>query len=118
MPQATENSVSKQLLIFRTQQEIVEDWNPKVKKIVKTIKTSELDDFDLEFIDLDQLFSLYLNEFRTARQSTFKRLQKTFIETTQKLPIGKAIESKLLESIIEKSLTPWENPPAFLDRAG
>ena len=45
--------MSKQLLIFLTQQEMVEDWNPKVKKIVKTIKTSELDDFDLEFIDLD-----------------------------------------------------------------
>jgi len=64
--------------MFYTEQEVFEKFSPKIRRLLRKIKTNELDDFDLEFIDIDLLMQMYIDEFKSFRKSTVKRIQKTY----------------------------------------
>ena len=39
-------------------------WNMMVKRIIKSIKRNETDDFDTEYVDVDALLNMYVDYFR------------------------------------------------------
>ena len=43
-------------------------WVLKIRRACKKIKVNELDDFDTEYLDLDQLLGMYLEEFRNIKR--------------------------------------------------
>jgi hypothetical protein len=53
-------------------------WAQKIKSAVKRTKLSELDDNDSEYLDIDNLLSLFLEEFKTAKKMFSKILNKQF----------------------------------------
>ncbi len=40
------------------------------------MKKRETDEFDTEFVDIDQLIGMYIDEFRTAKRSVNKKVMK------------------------------------------
>jgi hypothetical protein len=48
----------------------MQKWNTKVKRHMKKIKVDEHDDFDTDFIEMDKLLDLYIQEFRENKRQT------------------------------------------------
>jgi hypothetical protein len=48
---------------------MISGWNVKVRRACKKIKKDDMDNFDTDFIDLDQLLGMYLDEFRSFRRA-------------------------------------------------
>ena len=44
-------------------------WFHKVRRNVKRIKTSPLDDFETDYIDVDVLLSMYDEEFKSKKKA-------------------------------------------------
>lgn len=44
-------------------------WNAKLRRTYKKLKTDQLDDYDTDYIDVDVLLGMYIDEFRTAKQN-------------------------------------------------
>ena len=63
MQQKNEERVSGKLLTFVLPTDMTK-WNMMVKRIVKSIKKNESDDFDTDYIDVDSLLQMYLDYFR------------------------------------------------------
>jgi hypothetical protein len=53
------------LLVWISETDILAKWNPKIRRILKKHKKDDMDDFDTEFVDFDQLLSMYIEEFRS-----------------------------------------------------
>ena len=58
-------------------------WFHKVRRNVKKIKTNALDDFETDYIDVDVLLNLYLEEFKAKKKSNQKTLSKEFMKKYQ-----------------------------------
>lgn len=39
-------------------------WNMMVKRVIKSIKKNEGDDFDTDYVDVDSLLNMYVDYFR------------------------------------------------------
>lgn len=55
-------------------------WFHKVRRNVKKIKTSPLDDFETDYIDIDILLSMYIEEFKTKKKANQKNLSREFMK--------------------------------------
>lgn len=49
-----------------------------MRRILKKIKTDSLDDHDTEYIDIDTLLAMYLEEYKNTKRNIQKKLQKQF----------------------------------------
>ena len=75
VPNDVEAKVSAKVLIFMAVNEH-SGWAVKTRRVVKKIKKNELDEFDTDYIDADQLLGMYTDEFRANKRNTAKRIQK------------------------------------------
>ena len=53
-------------------------WSIEIKRITKKIKLNPSDDFDTEYVDIDQLLHLYVENFRNYKYDTQRTLLKKF----------------------------------------
>ena len=53
-------------------------WSMKIRKIQKKMKQLPTDDFDTEFVDIDAVLIMYMEEFRSSKRVMQKRLAKLF----------------------------------------
>ena len=63
MQQKNEERVSQKLLTFVLPTDMTK-WNMTVKRIIKKIKRDPNDDYDTEYVDVDQLLGMYVEWFR------------------------------------------------------
>lgn len=63
MQQKIEERISSKLLTFVLPTDMTK-WNMMVKRIIKSIKRNETDDFDTEYVDVDALLNMYVDYFR------------------------------------------------------
>ena len=49
-------------------------WGVKIRRACKKIKINDMDDFDTDYIDMDQLLLMYLEEYRSNKRNTTKRV--------------------------------------------
>jgi hypothetical protein len=50
----------------------------RIKKVYIKLKLDDMEDFETEFVDFDFLLSSYIEEFRSFKRNTAKKLQKSF----------------------------------------
>lgn len=74
-PQALEEKVSPKVLMFLNAAEL-SSWSVKIRRACKKIKIDDMDDFDTDYIDMDQLLIMYLEEFKNLKRNTNKKIQK------------------------------------------
>ena len=55
-------------------------WFHKVRRNVKKIKSSTMDDFESDYIDLDILLNMYVEEFKQRKKTIQKNLSKEFMK--------------------------------------
>ena len=63
MQQKNEERISSKLLTFVLPTDMTK-WNMTVKRIIKKIKRDPSDDYDTEYVDVDQLLAMYVEWFR------------------------------------------------------
>jgi len=63
MQQKNEERISQKLLTFVLPTDMTK-WNMTVKRIIKKIKRDPSDDYDTEYVDVDQLLGMYVEWFR------------------------------------------------------
>ena len=73
MLQKHEERVSNKLLTF-IQTTDQTKWNMMVKRIIKKIKRDPTDDHDTEYVDVDQLLTMYVNYFKEFKRAKQKKL--------------------------------------------
>lgn len=73
LPQKIEDTVTPKCLMFLPETEL-HNWSTKVRRSCKKIKMSELDDFDTDFIDVDVLLGMYVDEFKTFKRELTKKI--------------------------------------------
>jgi hypothetical protein len=54
-------------------------WFHKIRRNLKRLKAKPEDDFESEFIDLDILLDLYIEEYVAKKKANLKELQKEFM---------------------------------------
>jgi hypothetical protein len=54
-------------------------WFHKIRKVMKRYKAQAADDFETEFVDVDVLLDLYLEEYQHRKKHNLKELQKEFM---------------------------------------
>jgi hypothetical protein len=64
--QQTEDRISSKLLTF-VPAEDMNKWGNKIRRNVKKIKATPLDDYDTDYVDIDVLLRLYIEEFALAK---------------------------------------------------
>lgn len=67
MTKSLEDSITTKILGFIPPQDISR-WNKTVSMLIKKKKADPMDDFETDFIDIDTLFSLYVEQFKQGRQ--------------------------------------------------
>jgi hypothetical protein len=87
IPLFIEERTSPKVLPFIAPADLASTWIPKVGKLAKRIKTTALDETDVDYIDFDLLLTFYLEEYRNFRRSHYKQLQKIFLTITQQQSI-------------------------------
>ena len=50
----------------------------EVRRIIKSIKRDPSDDFDTEYVDVDTLLNMYMNQFKEYKQKNQKDLRSKF----------------------------------------
>lgn len=55
-------------------------WFHKIRRNMKKYKAQATDDFETEYIDVDVLLDLYIDEYSTKRKANLKELQKEFMK--------------------------------------
>jgi hypothetical protein len=68
MQQKIEERISQKLLTFVPPTDMSK-WNMTVKRIIKKIKRDPSDDYDTEYVDVDQLLGMYMDSFRTYKKA-------------------------------------------------
>jgi hypothetical protein len=58
-------------------------WITKVRRACKKIKLNEMDDYDTDFIDIDALLGMYIEEFKAYKRENTKKLQNKFMKLTK-----------------------------------
>ena len=71
---------STPLLITWFNEQDSKKWFHKVRRNIKKIKTTALDDFETDYIDIDVLLGLYMEEFKNKKKSNQKNIAKTFMK--------------------------------------
>lgn len=51
-----------------------EKWQKKIKSKVKKIKMNKLDDVETDWVDVDLMFSYYLEEYRYLRRKNMGKI--------------------------------------------
>jgi len=78
MPLRFQEGLAKKILAPFVENQQMFKWAQKIKSAVKRTKLSELDDNDSEYLDIDNLLSLFLEEFKTVKKAFSKILNKQF----------------------------------------
>ena len=52
----------------------IEKWQKKIKSKVKKIKMNKLDDVETDWVDVDLMFSYYLEEYRYLRRKNMGKI--------------------------------------------
>jgi len=55
----------------------------KINKIIMRMKDNNLDDYDTEYVDIDMMLQMYLEEFRAAKRDNMVKLSKYYKTTMQ-----------------------------------
>lgn len=63
MMQKNEERITGKLLPFQQPSDTTK-WNSSVKRIIKSLKKNESDDFDTDYVDVDALLNLYIEYFK------------------------------------------------------
>ena len=72
-----EDKASHKLLSFIHPQEMAK-WAMKIRKIQKKMKQDPKDEYDTEFVDVDTILMMYMDEYRSTKRTNQKRLQKFY----------------------------------------
>jgi hypothetical protein len=79
IPVKLEDKVTRLCLLFMPETEFP-NWSTKIRRASKKIKMSELDEFDTDYIDIDTLLGMYIDEYKQHKRETAKRIQKQFMK--------------------------------------
>ena len=71
---------STQILMTWFNEQDSRKWFHKVRRNVKRMKTSPLDDFETDYIDVDVMMYMYLEEFKQKKKANQKTLSKEFMK--------------------------------------
>mmetsp|Transcript_16847 Transcript_16847/g.16097 ORF Transcript_16847/g.16097 Transcript_16847/m.16097 type:complete len:279 (+) Transcript_16847:1881-2717(+) len=71
---------STPFLMFWFTEQDQRKWFHKVRRNVKKMKTTSLDEFESEYIDVDLLLHMYLEEFKAKKKANQKALTKAFMK--------------------------------------
>ena len=77
MKRNLEERMTSKLLTFVLATDMTK-WNMHVTRIIKKLKQDPNDDYDTEYVDVDQLLSMYLEWFKIYKRTQQKNLSKQF----------------------------------------
>ena len=60
----------------------MQKWNLTLKRVIKKIKRDPSDDYDTEYIDVDQLLGMYIDIFKQQKIEGQKKLARQFVRVT------------------------------------
>ncbi len=75
-------------------------WNIKIRRICKAIKQEDTDSIDQDFIDVDQLLGMYIDEFRNYKNMNLKKMQKAFQSGSKLTASSKELSLKSFQDIV------------------
>ena len=79
MPFRFQDGISKKILTPFVSDRQFQKWAQKVKTAIKRTKLSELDDNESEYIDIDVLLAMFIEEFKTSKESFGREVTKQFM---------------------------------------
>jgi len=91
-------------------------WYHKIRKVQKRYKATQEDEFETEFIDVDVLLDLYLEEYQAKRKQNLKDLQKEFMRYYQNRKEG-VFSTDEIDKIVMQSM-PSISGSAFVKYPG
>jgi len=56
----------------------MQKWNSQIKRVIKSLKKNETDDFDTDYIDVDALLNMYVEFFKAYKNKLQTKLVKQF----------------------------------------
>ena len=86
-----EERISQKLLTFILSTDISR-FGSQVNRIVKKIKQNPDDEFDTEYVDVDHLMSMYVEQFKLHKKQLQKNIQKQFERWTEGERSGQHVE--------------------------
>eukprot|EP00347_Sterkiella_histriomuscorum_P013232 403365504 len=114
MKTSHEEHASQVLLSWFNEQE-TRKWFHKVRRNVKKIKTSQLDDFETDYIDIDVLLNMYCEEYKSKRKANQKNLSKEFMRKYQEQE--GLFNTEEIDKIVQMCM-PSISPSAFIKFPG
>ena len=77
MKRNLEERMTSKLLTFVLATDMTK-WNMHVTRIVKRLKQDPNDDYDTEYVDVDQLLGMYMDWYKIYKRTHQKNLSKQF----------------------------------------
>ena len=99
MMQKNEERITSKLLPFQQPSDTTK-WNSSVKRIIKSLKKNESDDFDTDYVDVDALLNLYVEYFKQLKQKQQTRLKKHFMRLVINADTNNEISVDNMQSIM------------------
>ena len=91
-------------------------WQHKIRKISKRYKANVTDDFETEFIDIDSLLDLYIEEYQTKKKLNLKNFQNEFVRLSADRKEGNFSTDEIEKIVL--SLLPSISNSAFVKFPG
>jgi hypothetical protein len=116
MSQAAEEKASSKVLQFLAPVEFSK-WGVKVRRCLKKIKVDPLSDFDTEYVDIDQILCMYMDEFKQTKRYIQRKLQKNFTRYVGEVGLDAQISTEIVHSVA-KDIRPSKTQNSLLNFAG
>lgn len=100
MLQKVEERFTSKLLPFVLPTDLTK-WNLLVKRTIKKIKRDPGDEYDTEYVDVDTLLSMYIDEFRKFKKAQQKQLTKQFSRVVSNNESRNEVSFDNVQSIME-----------------
>jgi len=77
MMQKSEERISTKLMTFLLPTDM-QKWQMNVKRVIKSLKKDQSDDYDTDYVDVDSLLNMYVDYFRVFKKAQQKKLSKQY----------------------------------------
>lgn len=98
----SEERITQRLMgIFMSTTKDLNKWSIDIKRITKKIKLNASDDFDTDYVDIDQLMQLYMENFKQTKaeqqRNIFKKLSRKLSEKDNRTDLTIDLVKSVLE---------------------
>jgi hypothetical protein len=90
--------------IFMSTTKDLNKWSIEIKRITKKVKLNPNDDFDTEYVDIDQLMQLYMENYKSVKAEGQKNVLKKLTRKLQETENRSELSIDLVKNVLETKL--------------